>query len=308
MSEVLVRVPATTANLGPGFDCLALALDLWNELSIELTGRGLTIRVHGEGDNSLPHDESNLIWQAMRRVFTLTGCQAPEGVSLLCHNEIPLGSGLGSSAAAVLTGLLGANELCGSPLTREQVLALAVELEGHPDNAAAALYGGLVLVGHTGQRLITRPLGMPRVGGEPLRAAVVLPDVALPTHAARAALPASVPLPDAVFNNAMTSLVVQALLEGDLELLGEVMQDRLHQPYRLKLIPGAAAAIEAAIQSGAAAAALSGAGPSVIAFGLEDLQPAANAMAAAFKQAGVSARTFDLQVSEAGAIVERVEE
>ncbi len=308
MSEVLVHVPATTANLGPGFDCLAMALDLWNDLSIELAGEGLAIRIHGEGEDSLPRDGSNLVWQAMQRVFALTGCQAPEGISLLCNNQIPLGSGLGSSAAAVLAGLLGANELCGNLLSREQLLALAVEMEGHPDNAAAAEAGGLVLVGNTGTRLITYPLGMVRVGGEPLQAAVVLPDFQLTTHAARAALPAAVPMADAVFNNAMTALVVQALLDGDMELLGEVMQDRLHQPYRLNLIPGAEAAIRAARESGAAAAVLSGAGPSVIAFGLVDMQSAAEAMASAFRQAGLSARTFTLQVSEVGASVERVEQ
>jgi len=308
MSEVLVHVPATTANIGPGFDCLAMALDLWNDLSIDLAGEGLTIRIHGEGQDCLPRNESNLVWQAMQRVFTLTGCQTPENISLLCNNQIPLSSGLGSSAAAVLVGLLGANELCGSPLSRQQLLALAVEMEGHPDNAAAAMAGGLVLVGNTGMRLITYPLGMLRVGGEPLQTAVVLPDFQLSTHAARAALPTAVPLADAVYNNAMTALVIQALLEGDMELLGEVMQDRLHQPYRLKLIPGSEAAIRAARESGAAAAVLSGAGPAVIAFGLEDMRSAAEAMVSAFDQAGLSTRTFNLQVSEIGASVERVQE
>jgi len=306
MSEVIVHVPATTANLGPGFDCLALALDLWNEVSFEVTGDGLVVDIEGYGADSLPKDESNLIVQSMQRVFQLTACHPPVGLSILCENQIPLGSGLGSSAAAVLSGLLGANALCGNPLSSEQILSLAVELEGHPDNAAAALHGGLVIVGNTGSRLITYPLGMVRVGGEPLQTAIVLPDFQLSTRQAREALPKQVILEDVVFNLGMSNLVVQALRDGDLTLLGEVMQDRIHQPYRVKLIPGAENAIRVARERGAAAAALSGAGPSVIAFGLEDMQEVADAMAAEFTRAGLCSQSFLTQVSETSAWVERV--
>ena len=141
-----------------------------------------------------------------------------------------------------------------------------------------------------------------------MQTAVVLPDFQLSTHDARAALPRQVSLPDAVFNMGMTALVIQALRDGDLELLGEVMQDRLHQPFRLKLIPGAEAAILAAKKRGASAAALSGAGPSVVAFGLEDMQAVADAMAAEFARVGLKSESFCLPVTETGAWVERVED
>lgn len=308
MAEVIVNVPATTANLGPGFDCLALALDLWNEVSFELTGTGTRITINGFGRDTLPVDGSNLILQSLNRVFQLLDCEYPRGLSIRCENEIPLGSGLGSSAAAVLAGIMGANELCGSPLSINEILSLATEIEGHPDNAAAALHGGLVIIGNTGEKLITHPLGMIRVGGESLQTAVVLPDLQLSTQEARKVLPRQVGLNDAVFNIGMTTLVVQALLEGDLSLLGEVMQDRIHQPYRLKLIPGAEDAIKAARRRGAAAAALSGAGPSVIAFGLEDMQGVADVMIAEFQNAGLSATSFCVPVTEAGAWVERFQD
>ena len=307
MSEIIVHVPATTANLGPGFDCLAMALDLWNEVSFSATGIGTSIVINGYGADTLPRDGSNLIVQSMQRLFQLTGCQLPAGLSIHCENQIPLGSGLGSSAAAVLAGVLGANEMCGEPLSMEQILQLAVEIEGHPDNAAAAVHGGLVIIGHTGSRLVTYPLGMVRVGGESLQTAVVLPDIQLSTHDARAALPVQVPLTDAVFNIGMNALVVQALRDGDLALLGEVMLDRLHQPYRLRLIPGAEQAITAARKRGAAAAALSGAGPAVIAFGLEDMQAVAEVMMAEFTRVGLQSQSFFAPVSETGAWVERVD-
>jgi homoserine kinase len=308
MSEVIVHVPATTANLGPGFDCLAMALDLWNEVSFSVSGTGIHIEIEGFGKETLHVDGSNLIVQSAQRTFQLLGCESPTGLSILCENQIPLGSGMGSSAAAVLAGVLGANELCGAPLSQVDVLNLAVEIEGHPDNAAAALFGGLVIVGNNGEKLVTRQVGLPRVGGEILQTAVVFPDFKLSTHDARMALPTHVAFTDAIFNIGMNTLVVQALIEGDLVLLGDTMQDRLHQPYRLKLIPGAESAIRIAMVNGAAAAALSGAGPSVIAFGLEDMQLVADAMMNEFHKVGLESQSFCLPVSEVGAWVERVGE
>ncbi len=305
MSDVIVHVPATTANLGPGFDCLALGLDLWNTTSFSLLDAGIEIDIQGFGSEILPRDGSNLIYQSMQRVFQFIGCEAPSGISIQCDNQIPLGSGMGSSAAAVLTGILGANELCGGQLSKSDVIHLANELEGHPDNAAAAVYGGLVIVGNNGQKMIAHPMGMIRVGGEILQTAVVVPDFQLSTHEARQVLPKQVQFQDAVFNVGMTALVVQALVEGDLALLSDVMQDRLHQSNRMKLIPGAEAAIMAAKKKGAAAAALSGAGPSTIAFGLEDMQAVAEVMAGAFREAGLSTQSFCLPVTELGAWVER---
>ncbi len=298
MNSVMVKVPATTANLGPGFDALGLALDLWNEAEF-MPGdeAGWTVEVTGEGAEILPTDAANLVARSAQRLFERAGRAAPAGLRIRCANRIPLGSGLGSSAAAIVAGLVGANALLGGPLDTPGLLRLAAEIEGHPDNAAAALLGGLAVVAAEGEgeRLVAQKIDVPH-----LSAAVVVPEFNLPTHAARAALPGQVALGDAVFNVGRTALVVEALRTGDLELLGRAMQDRLHQPYRLKLIPGAAAALAAALQAGAAAAALSGAGPGVVAFGKEPLEPVSQAMRAAFQTAGLPARAWVLSVTSQG--------
>ena len=298
MSLVRVRVPATSANLGPGFDSLSLALDWWNEADFVLDGEGMQVEVHSEGAKSLPSGRDNLIAAAALRLFQLTGASAPHGLRINCNNTIPLGSGLGSSAAAVLLGLLGANRLLGDPLSMDQILALAAELEGHPDNAAPALFGGLTAAVMTSNGVIYRRLAVPA-----LALAVVVPQFSLPTRAARAALPAQVALEDAVYNLSRSTLVVEALRSADLDLLGQVMDDRLHQPYRLPLIPGAQAARQAALDAGAVACVLSGAGPSLLAVARSDPRPLAAAMLAAFQAAGLPARAFTPVVSPIGAQV-----
>jgi len=298
MSLVRVCVPATSANLGPGFDCLGLALDWWNEADFVLEGEGVQVEVRGEGAESLALGRDNLIAAAALRLFQHTGAAAPHGLRINCHNTIPLGSGLGSSAAAVLLGLLGANRLLGDPLSMDQILALAAELEGHPDNAAPALFGGLTAAVMTSNGVIYRRLAAPD-----LALAVVVPQFSLPTRAARAALPAQFALEDAVFNLSRCTLVVEALRSADLDLLGQVMDDRLHQPYRLPLIPGAQAARQAALDAGAVACVLSGAGPSLLAVARSDPRPLAAAMLAAFQAAGLPARAFTPVVSPIGAQV-----
>ena len=304
-SQYVVRVPATTANLGPGFDSLGLALDLWNEALFMVAGEGVDIQIEGEGKHILANDSGNLIYRAALRVFALTGNIPAPGLRIVCKNNIPLGSGLGSSAAAVLAGLLGGNALCQFPLGNDDLLMLASEMEGHPDNVAPGLLGSLVI----STSLVPEPtedrphIVARQVGVMPLKIAVVVPKIDLPTKAARAALPLQVAIRDAVFNLGRTALVVEALRSGDLNLLGMVMDDRLHQPYRLKLIPGAEAALQAACEAGAAAAALSGAGPGIVAFTLEKAETIADAMVAAFAQVGVEARQWVLHVAEKGAVV-----
>lgn len=296
--SVKVLVPATTANLGPGFDCLALALDLWNEATFEPAKNGYKVLIDGEGKDELPMDEKNLIIKSALAVFQKIG-KMPAGLKITCLNRIPLSSGLGSSAAAIMMGLLGANEMMGKPLRNEDLLKLASEREGHADNAAAVLYGGLVVVLVDAGTVIYRKFDLPE-----MEVVVAIPKLELPTHTARKALPSSVDFKDAVFNSSRTPLVVEALRTGDLQLLGQVMQDRLHQPYRLPLIPGAELALAAAVKQGAAAAALSGAGPSVIAFleiGSSKKDVVREAMVAAFRNSGMTVRGFDLTISNKGA-------
>ena len=297
--RIVVRVPATSANLGPGFDCLGLALDLWNETEFTLEGERLDLLSSGEGRN-IPTDERNLVVQAMRFFCDERGLPFPRGVRIRCHNEIPLGSGLGSSASAVITGLLGAAALLNQPLEPEEALALSARMEGHADNAAAALLGGLVIVAAGKSGWITRCVPIPNHA-----VALVLPDVDLPTHAARAALPTEVSMKDATFNLGRAILVVEALRAGDLNLLRQAVDDRLHLPYRLPLIPGGQNALEAAYAAGARAVTISGAGPSLIAF-TEDISSAekvAEAMTATFLAQRVLSRAFLLRTTSNGASV-----
>lgn len=294
--QVTVRIPATTANLGPGFDCLALALDLWNETTFSLEGKGIQLEITGEGETTLSKDERNLLVRTMLSCFQSLGVPKPEGLRVVCRNAIPLGSGMGSSASAVLAGLLGARALLGHTIDTDQILRLAVEIEGHADNAAAALLGGLVIVVQEQRSFYTHRIQIPS-----LEVAYILPDVRLPTQVARAALPKQISLFDAVFNIGHTALVIEALRNGDLSLLQKAMQDRLHQPYRLKLIPGAADAFQAAQQAGASAVALSGAGPGLVAFCAGRSSEIASAMLTAFEQAGIGARTFILKTTTKGA-------
>lgn len=288
--KINIRVPATTANLGPGFDCLGLALTLWNETTIELAPKGFAVEIEGEGAGDLPFNKDNLIVKAALKVYDYLELQHPKGLQFTCRNNIPLASGLGSSAAAVLTGIIGANVLLDNPLDDEQIIALGTQIEGHPDNIAPALLGGLTITTTAQGWVSTRQMDVPA-----WRVVVVLPDVALSTEDARKALPKKVPLEDAVFNIGQTVLTVDAFQQGSLRFLKEAMQDKLHQPYRLPLIAGAAEAIKAAQDLGAAAA-LSGAGPSVIAFGLKDMDQVGNAMTAAFEKKGVKSRLFSLTV------------
>ncbi|NLG65041.1 MAG: homoserine kinase [Actinobacteria bacterium] len=299
--SVTVRVPATTANLGPGFDCLGLALDLWNEARFSVEGTGLRVTSDGEASGRVPQDEGNLVAQAALRVFREVDMPFPAGVRIDCGVRIPLASGLGSSSAAIVAGVLGANELLGRPLTRDRLLGLAAEIEGHPDNVAAALLGGLVIVVRKGARLLTKRILVPEV-----HVAVAVPQLDFSTQAARAGLPTEVLLSDAVYNLGRTPLVVEALRTGDFELLGEVMDDRLHQASRLKLIPGGRAAWLAALKAGAAAVAVSGSGPSLVAFVslATDALAVAGAMTAAFTAEGVPARALGLATSAQGALVQ----
>ncbi len=291
MTAVRVSVPATSANLGPGFDCLGLALSLRNRAVVSPAGRTQVI-VHGEGAGLLPQNEENLVLQAMHHLARYAGKPLPP-LQVDQENSIPVGSGLGSSAAAVVAGLLAANALLGAGLPPPLLLALATELEGHADNVAAALYGGLTLV--AGDESISLPIA-------PLQAVVVLPAVALSTQAARVALPANVPHAAAVFNLGRLGLLLQGLAKGDYALLARAMADRLHEPYRIPLIPGMEAALAAARAAGAAAC-LSGAGPSLIAFAPAGHEELARAIRSAFATAGLDSRTWLLAGDSRGAEV-----
>jgi homoserine kinase len=238
----LVRVPASSANLGPGFDALGAALSLHLELEVQETG---AFAVRTELD--VPLDQTNLLVRAFERLHSADGFEFRIG------SEIPLRAGLGSSAAAIIAGLLAADHMFELDA---DVMSLAAELEGHPDNVAAALHGGFVVCDGPRVHRFEPPMG--------LEAVLVIPEEAVDTEAARGALPAEVPMPDAVFNVAHASLLMLGLAGGDWELITAGLRDRLHQPYRADLYPRSAALLERATSWGALGATISGAGPSVL--------------------------------------------
>ncbi len=254
---IKIRVPATSANLGPGFDCLGLAINVWNEISFQSSNK-ITYYAKGEGAEKLNKGTKNLLTKAFTYVHEICGKDL-KGFDIQAQNTIPMSSGLGSSAAAIVAGLFGANEMLNRPLNESELLILATDMEGHPDNVAPALLGGLVVSVTSADEIITRRYELPN-----LSIVIVKPGVDWPTRVARAVLPKSVSRTDAVFNIGRATLVVDALRNGDLDLLQKVMDDRLHQSYRLKHISGGMSAYKTAKQFGAAA--LSGAGPSIICF------------------------------------------
>ena len=297
--HITVRVPATSANLGPGFDCLGLALDLWNETIITLAIE-YSVQVNGEGREKLSPGENNLIIRSAQTLAERVGKRLPP-FHLDCTNHIPLSSGLGSSAAAKLTGLLGANALLGKPLLREEIIDLATEMEGHPDNVAPAMLGGLVVSTIEDGRVFAHKINIEANNDSPIYITVVLPDFHLSTQQARAALPDYVTTRAAVHNISHAVMVAEAFRDGNLDLLAKAMTDTMHQSYRLPLIPGGDEAMDAAKAAGASATAISGAGPGIIAFSAKRDPAIGEAMTHAFEGAGFPARTFQPKISPHGA-------
>lgn len=295
--NINIRVPATSANLGPGFDALGLALDLWNATTIA-PAKEFSVQVSGEGAGRLASGKNNLLVRAAQKAAERAGKRLPP-FHAECANQIPLSSGMGSSSAAILTGLLAGNALLESPFSREEILNFACEMEGHPDNAAPAMMGGLVVSTVEQGKVIARQIPIEMN----VHVTIVLPDFYLPTKQARAALPKNVSMKNAIHNISRTALVVEALRNRDLDLLGKAMTDKLHQPYRLKLIPGALSAMKAAKEAGASAVALSGAGPGLIAFS-DGESGVGESVKRAFEAAGLEARIFRLGVSSRGAEIQ----
>lgn len=295
---VTVRVPASTANLGPGFDSLGLALSLYNTATLTLRpDREVRITVEGEGRGRLEGEgKGSLVARAAAAAFRHLGADPP-GLEIALHNRIPLRRGLGSSGTAILAGIAGAAALLARPLGAEEILRLALPFEGHPDNLAPSLLGGLVASGLAdGRVLVVRvPLGAP------LRAVAVIPDREMSTAGARRVLPPQVPREDAVFNVTRTALLVAALATGQYACLPEASRDRLHQPYRAALLPGLEEVCEAARKAGALAAFLSGAGSTMLALVAVGGEEVGEAMRKTWRDRfGIAARVCLLDVDSEG--------
>ena len=310
-APVRVRVPATSANLGPGFDSLGLALGLYDEVMVRIADSGLQVDVAGEGADTVARDERHLVVRAMRAAFDRLGARPP-GLELVCANRIPHARGLGSSAAAICAGIVAARALTvGATLSDDEVYQLATELEGHPDNVAACLRGGFTIAwsdsfdsfDHAGEisdsaaKDTARVLRVEPAAG--IRAVAFVPDKGLSTEVARGLLPKLVPHADAARNAGRAALLAAALTQGRVDLLPAATQDRLHQGYRAPAMPDSAALI-GALRAAGHAAVVSGAGPTVLVLTTED--QVQTVIADGMRTAPGGWQAFGLAVDLAGAV------
>lgn len=285
-----IVVPATAANLGPGFDCVGLALNLYNEIYFSVPGE----RELPPGTTLL--HEGSLVHRAWDFVGRQTGQKRPS-LNIAIKAAIPRARGLGSSASLIIAGVVAANYWHDLGLTTEKIISLASEIEGHPDNVAPALVGGLVLS-------VTTPSGIKYIKIESPSSWVVVavvPDFKLATKASRQVLPEVVPYEDAIFNLGRFGLLISSFLTENNQLLELAMADRLHQPYRLPLVPGLQEVMSMAVEAGAWGSCLSGAGPTVLAFCTEKADVLSKVMVATWREYGISAETYLLKVASNGA-------
>ncbi len=287
MGLVRVKAPATTANMGPGYDCLGLALDIWNTLEVETIGGGEPlVEISGEGAGELETGRENLVSRSMEFLFHEADQDMPL-VRIRCENDIPLARGMGSSSAAIAGGLVAANAICSQDFSANELLEMAATIEGHPDNVAAAVMGGmqLVIVNQTdeGRRLYTVPVNVP----PEMHAVVFIPNVRIATEDARAVLPEKVSVADAVHNMGRVGLLVASMATNHLEYLAIATQDRLHQPYRQPLFPAMKVIFKAALDAGALGVFLSGSGSTILALTQGREMTVAYEMAEAARQASV---------------------
>ncbi|WP_018247454.1 homoserine kinase [Orenia marismortui] len=293
---IKVKVPATTANLGPGFDTLGMSLELYNELEVSEVESGLEFEVVGYGSEELDLDENNLIYQSMKRVFEIVDYH-PQGLKIKLNNQIPLARGLGSSATAIVGGLVAANKLSGDKLSRDELLNLATEIEGHPDNVAPALLGGVVISTIKDGQVVYKKLSVPK-----LNIVVCIPDYQLSTVEARESLPTEVEFEDAIFNLSHTGLLITGLITEDYKLIKHALDDKLHQPYRQELVPGLKTILEE-VKEDCLGVTISGSGPTVVAFSLEEEEKIGEKMVDIFSQNNIKAKYLVLNPTDQGVIL-----
>ncbi|MEH2284676.1 MAG: homoserine kinase [Nostoc sp.] len=298
VSAITVTVPATTANLGPGFDCIGAALKLYNEFKFtRLEEGGLTIYVTGTEAEGVQTDESNLLYQAFVKFYQHIE-QTPPTVKIEIKLGVPLSRGLGSSATAIVGGLIAANQLEGATLSQSQVMELAIAMEGHPDNVVPAFLGGcrLAATSGAGWEICDVPWHKDIVP------VVAIPDFELSTSKARGVLPTEVSRADAIFNTAHLGLLLRGLETGNGQWLKTALQDKLHQPYRKALIPGYDALNIAAVSAGAYGMVISGAGPTLLALADKlNSEAVEAAMLAAWQEEGITAEVRSLSLDTQGA-------
>lgn len=294
--SVTVKVPATSANLGPGFDTLGIALDIYLEVKLSLSENDKII-YHGEGQDTINQNiKNNYVYKAIQLLFEKAGEKS--GVHLEINNNIPVGKGMGSSAAAIVAGLFAANELIDNSFTAEELVNLAVKLEGHADNVVPAVYGGLTTAMIYEDQVYYQKISLP----EELPIIVIVPDFNLPTEKSRSVLPEQLNLTDTVNNLQRACFLLASIFNGDFTHINKAMDDMIYQPLRKQFIPGFDEVLTAAKSNGALGAALSGAGPSIIAFagGNADGDSIGEAMKKALLEQNVTSRIYNLHPNQHG--------
>ncbi len=298
---ITVRLPASTSNLGPGFDVLGLALSAYLHLTAEIHEK-VEISVGGFGAGEIPRDETNLVYQAACEFYKRIG-KALSGLRVQIDNQIPTNGGLGASGAAIAGGVLIANDLSRAHLPKEELFDIAASIEGHPDNVSATLFGGLTVncLGDGRWRYRSIPIS------PTLKIVAVMPEFRILTSDARRVLPPKITLSDAIHNIGHTAYLVSSLQAGDFETLRSAMSDRLHEPFRAQLIPGYDEVKRAGLEQGALSVNVSGSGSTVVAFALNNEHEIGEAMVKAFAASGVKADHKLLTVDNVGAVVRNVD-
>ena len=309
--KVNVKVPASSANLGPGFDCLGMALPIYNIVTIEETvipGTGIEINIMSDDESidekvfaDIPKDENNLVYKAIEMLYNSIG-QVPSELKINIQTAIPIARGLGSSSSVVVGGLLAANKLLGNPADETALLAIATEVEGHPDNIAPAILGGVVLSAQEDDASLSYcKLKWP----EEWDITVCIPDFQLSTDISRSILPKDVPMSDAVFNAKHLGMLIQAINTKDIKLMKNAMKDKLHQPYREKLVPGMREIFDAfKHEDGILGCVLSGAGPSILIVSYKyNLDQIKSKVEEIWERQNIKSDIRTLKVEEQGAII-----
>ncbi len=294
---VTVRVPATTANLGPGFDCLGMALNIHNTVTVTKS-HDFSIVISGEGEEILPCGKDNLVHRAITKLFDSTEQPLPD-LQINCYNKIPLTRGLGSSTTAIVGGLMAANSLSGNIMSKEELLQLGIEMEGHPDNLTPALFGGCQVVVIHDTRLFHERIPV----RQNWKFVLFIPDFTMLTEEARAILPHQIAREDVTYNLGRVALLTKALITGQSDSLKVATQDRLHQPYRQALFPAMSDIFVAALSAGADGAVLSGSGSTILALARGKVDTIGRAMLAKGKETGIKGKIQVAEISEIGALI-----
>ncbi len=281
---ITIRVPASSANIGPGFDILGLALNLYSTIHVETeNNKELSIQYFGEGKDIISCDENNLVYRAIGKVFGYVK-KSLTPMQIEIHNDIPLKGGLGSSSSAIVSGIMAGNILCGNLLDQEQLLQLAVELDGHPDNVTPALFGGFTFAYLDEDKYKYIPLRFP----EDLDIITISPSFHVSTEEARKVMPKNYPMQIIIQNTSKLVRLIRGLEENNLSSLKTLLDDQFHQPYRFPLVPGFQVACEEAYRHGALGAFISGSGPTLAIFTRENKENISQQSAKIFQSHGLN--------------------